>query len=223
MIIHLHGHDRTSHPELFEQMFRLRAAAFGDRRKWRVEVRDGLEVDHFDELDPLYIMVVSEAGRVLASLRLLQTTGPHMLSEVFPETTGGVIIRHPLVWESTRFCVDTKAASETSAFGINAVTGELLTGLFRTALENGLQNIVSVYDLYLERILRRAGCHFERLGDPYAYDGLPTVAGLFDVTREAVESIQARAQIATLAPSPLRAIENVHPYVLTPTVKSAER
>lgn len=196
MIIFRQGSERSRFPELFDQMFRLRAAAFGERRKWRVEVTDGREVDRFDDLDPLYIMSVDDDGRLLASLRILPTTGPHMLADVFPETMGEVPpIRHPLIWESSRFCVDTAAANAHSPSGVNKVTAELLIGLFEIALRASVINVVSVYDLYLERILKRAGCRFDRLAVPWIYDDLKTVAGLFEVTQTAIDNIRDAAGI----------------------------
>jgi acyl homoserine lactone synthase len=119
-----------------------------------------------------------------------------MLADVFPETMGELPpIRHPLIWESSRFCVDTRAASAHAPNGVNKVTGELLVGLFETALRAAVINIVSVYDLYLERILQRSGCIFERLAPPSEYDGLKTVAGLFEVTRHAIRHIREAAGI----------------------------
>ena len=181
---------------LFDQMFRLRAAAFAERRKWNVKVANGREFDRFDDLDPLYIMSVSPSGELLASLRILPTTGPHMLADVFSDTMGGLpLIRHPLIWESSRFCVNTKATTAHGPNGINTVTAELLVGLFETALNAAIMNVVSVYDLYLERILQRAGCQFERIGGPNSYDGLRTVAGLFEVTETAIKAIRASGGI----------------------------
>ena len=80
--------ERSAFGDLFDQMYQLRARQFGLRRGWRVEVKDGRERDRFDDLNPLYICVASEEGKLLASLRLLPTTGPHMLSDVFPEVMG---------------------------------------------------------------------------------------------------------------------------------------
>lgn len=196
MITLLHGHDRHKFPHLFDQMYRLRAKAFKDRRGWSVDVFNGLEFDQFDDLDALYILAVNDDGELLASLRLLQTTGPHMLADVFPETLNGQPpVRHPLIWESTRFCVDTAKAAQFAPNGINFVTGQLLAALFETALSIGLEQIVSVYDLYMERILRRAGCIFDRLGPPHEYDGLPTVAGVFEVSENVISRIWAAAGI----------------------------
>jgi N-acyl-L-homoserine lactone synthetase len=168
---------------LTEQMHRLRARQFLDRRRWRVRVEDGKEIDEFDALVPIYVVVVSGSGQLVGSLRLLRTTGPHMLADLFPETMGPApVIRDPEVWESSRFCVDTEAARAYGPGGVNLATRLLLLGLFEMAETRGLRGIVSVFDLAMERILVRAGCHFERLGPEIILGrGLRTVAALFPV------------------------------------------
>ncbi|WP_372422052.1 acyl-homoserine-lactone synthase [Salinarimonas chemoclinalis] len=182
MITVLWGSQWDEHPDICNQMFRLRAQLFLDRRGWSVDVSGGLEIDRFDDLDPLYVCVLSAEGRLVASLRLLPTLGPHMLSDVFPEVAGARgPIRGADVWESSRFCVDTEAARDFHADGINHATRMLLAGLFASARTIGLRSVVSVYDVYVERILKRAGCSFERLGPVHEYDALRTVAGLFPV------------------------------------------
>ncbi|MCW3784781.1 acyl-homoserine-lactone synthase [Defluviimonas sp. CAU 1641] len=190
----VNGYER-SQPEykgLIDQMHQLRARSFHDRRGWRVTVQDGREIDAFDDLDPLYVLVSDGAGRLAASLRLLPTTGPYMMSEVFPEVLGPQgVIRHPQIWESSRFCVDTEVARDFGTDSVNRVTRMLLAGMFRTAFEAGMINIVSVYDVYVERILKRAGCTFERLGPVVTYDkGLRTTSGLFEVSAESVARLE---------------------------------
>lgn len=191
MILTVFAEERDSHADILEQMYRLRARQFSERRGWRVTVQNGLEKDRFDDMNPLYICVITEDRHLLASLRLLPTIGPHMLSDVFPEVMGEAgIIRHPLILESSRFCVDTKAATEFGPEGINLVTRELLYGLFSTAHAEGMKNIVSVYDVFVERILRRAGCGFDRFGPIVKYDDLKTVGGLFEVSNDVIDSVR---------------------------------
>lgn len=192
MLLLAHSAALKDHKDAFRQMYSLRARQFSLRRGWRVTVKDGLEIDCFDshEINPLYVCVVSDENQLLASLRLLPTTGPHMLADVFPEVMGETgPIRHPLIWESSRFCVDTDAAREFCADGINHVTRLLLLGLFQTAHEAGMSNVISVYDVFVERILRRAGCVFDRVGPVVKYDDLKTVAGLFEVSPASIRSI----------------------------------
>ncbi|MQX48752.1 acyl-homoserine-lactone synthase [Sinorhizobium medicae] len=61
--------------QLLEQHHRLRARVFSDRLGWAVCVLDGLESDAFDDLEPTYIIAVSDSGRVAGcALQLLNPT-----------------------------------------------------------------------------------------------------------------------------------------------------
>ena len=93
---------------LLDQMLKLRALVFKERLDWEVEVNDGQERDIFDDQDPLYLLSVDECNNLLGSLRLLPTTGPNMLRDVFSELTPNGRIASPLIWESSRFCTNPK-------------------------------------------------------------------------------------------------------------------
>lgn len=194
MIIAVHRDEAD--PILLDQMHKLRAQCFLARRGWQVNVKDGRELDEFDDLNPLYLMAIDDLGELRGSLRLLQTTGPTMLGGVFSGILGDEpLVRSATVWESTRFCVDTSNSSSHAQNGVNHVTSELLEGLFTLADQAGLDFIVSVYDLYMERILRRAGCLFDRYGQIVKYDkGLKTVAGVFDVGPGVTRSIRQASE-----------------------------
>jgi N-acyl-L-homoserine lactone synthetase len=177
---------------LLEQMFRQRAEAFLERREWSVEVKDGREYDQFDDMDPLYVIVATDAGELQASIRLLPTAGPHMLADVFPEVMGeGEFVRNPLVWELSRFSV-VKSDVTISKNGVNLVTYQLLDAAFDIAYKSGISHLVSVYDVFVQRILRRAGYAFEQLGPVVQYDrGLKTIAGMANVEENMI-SVQSR-------------------------------
>ncbi|MDX8355494.1 acyl-homoserine-lactone synthase [Cognatiyoonia sp. IB215182] len=195
MIVTAHAHEIEANAALFDQMYQLRARQFKDRRNWRVDVVNGQERDIFDQLNPLYVCVIDEDRRLLASLRLLPTTGSHMLSDVFPEVMGNIgIVRNPLVVESSRFCVDTSAVKNVGASGINDITRELLWGLFHTAQTSGMTHVISVYDVFMERILRRSGCPFERLGPIVKYDGLKTVGGMCEASDDVLNALSPQKQ-----------------------------
>ena len=64
--------------------FRLRHEIYVVERNWKDLARpDGLERDQFDNQDALYILA-TDNGQVIGGSRLLPTTRPHLLSEVFP-------------------------------------------------------------------------------------------------------------------------------------------
>jgi len=176
---------------LVEQMFSLRRKQFLDRRKWKISARGGLEIDHFDRLDPVYVMVTDGGNNLFGALRLLKTVGPHMLSHVFPEILGGMAApRHSHILECSRFCVDTEMSREFGINGINRVTQELLYGLFCYAREQDIRQLVAVHDLFIDRILRRAGCDFKRIGKVITCDdGLKACASMFDVSSEVIDRL----------------------------------
>ena len=111
MIICINGTDRDQYKDLVQEMYRQRARVFNDRMKWDVVVRDGMEYDEFDEQNPLYLISVDDvSGALRGSLRLLPTTGPNMLRDIFPQLLpADQIIESPTIWESSRFSMDVEA------------------------------------------------------------------------------------------------------------------
>src|SRR5262245_37384863 len=147
-------------------MFRLRHEVFKERLDWEVGSQAGKERDMFDDLDPVYI-VCEHAGEVLGSWRLLPTTQPYMLKDVFPELLYGMPApQAPDVWEISRFAVSKRIANNESLGTINTVTNLLLEQLFTFAARRNISRIVAVADVRFERILRRAGLLTQRFGPP---------------------------------------------------------
>jgi N-acyl-L-homoserine lactone synthetase len=182
MIRLIQGAERHKYPIEIEAMHRLRAAVFHERLAWPVTVLDGWERDGFDELNPLYVLVVTEDGVVRGSARLLPTIGPNMLCDVFADLLPqGRQVRSPTIWESSRFSVLHDPADQL-ARQINPITGELLSGIVEVGVRSGLEFVVTVMDVSVERVLRRAGCPCERIGSPRRIGKSLAVAGLFEMT-----------------------------------------
>ena len=90
-------------PKEIDAMFRNRAETFSDRLGWEVVVKDGYERDVFDTANPLYLVSVDpDTEEYWGSLRLLPTTGPNMLRDVFPQLLDGEYIESATIWESSR-------------------------------------------------------------------------------------------------------------------------
>ncbi|MGI3901251.1 MAG: acyl-homoserine-lactone synthase [Janthinobacterium lividum] len=191
MIYAVQGTDADRYPKWMAEMHRLRARVFRDRMKWDVVVKDGREIDGFDSLNPLYLLSIDPAGSVVGTLRLLPTTGPNMLRDVFPELlSAGDNVESPTIWESSRFAVDLAAPSK-PGIRVNQVTTELLCGIVEIGMIAGLSMIVSVFDAYMLRVLRSAGYGPDLLGTPKKIGSVMAHAGLFDVSEEAWQRIAA--------------------------------
>jgi acyl homoserine lactone synthase len=104
----IEGSDASYFPKEMDAMFRNRAETFSERLGWDVVVRDGLERDRFDDENPLYLVSVDpHTGEYWGSLRLLPTTGPNMLRDIFAQLLVGDFIESATIWESSRICATT--------------------------------------------------------------------------------------------------------------------
>lgn len=187
VIVAIEGVDRHLHESLFEQMFQMRAAVFGDRLGWNVKVVAGREVDQFDAQDPLYLFCVNErTGSLRGAVRLLPTTGPNMLRDVFSVLVPDGPVASPLIWESSRFAIKPElvdgAARQDPNRVVNATTIELLCGLVEVAQLAGVLHIVSVFDARMARIFRAIGCPYDLVGTPVRIGKTMTYAGLFEIS-----------------------------------------
>ena len=191
MIINLSQDDRIEHPALFDQMFQSRAAVFQDRLGWDVVVKDGHEIDRYDEeADPVYLLDVDENQQVRGSLRLLATTGPTMLQSEFKHFfDDDVDVAAPTIWECTRFCVPPVLGRAEQDVG--TVSAELLIGLCELCLASGIEFVVGVYDTAMTRIYARIGWSPEVLARARPEIGNIS-AGIWEATPAALSTMRQR-------------------------------
>ncbi|SFH32121.1 N-acyl-L-homoserine lactone synthetase [Palleronia marisminoris] len=193
MIIIVDALNRHEYSGLLDRMFQLRAQVFGGRLGWDVHVENGREVDQFDALDPGYVIGVNEDGEVVSCVRALQTTGPHMLADVFSAILGGEApLRSPTVWESTRFCVDTKRLGLGRGPGtISGATSELMIGSLEWAMTSGISDIVTVIDPIMNKVLKRSNnAPYDYLGETTQMGKVPAMAALLDCTPERIARVR---------------------------------
>ncbi len=183
MLRYLYADELDEFPKLRDTMFADRAAQFRDRLAWEVEVdAAGHERDSYDAMNPLYVIWQQACGRHGGSMRFLPTTGETMVNDHFTHLTGGVEIRHPLIWECTRFCLAGGADPQVSA--------ALMLGGLEVGLGNHLTDAVGVFDARMMRVYRRLGWQ-------------PTLLGAAGRGRDAV-SVGLWAFEASLRPGLLR-------------------
>lgn len=178
-----------------DAMHRLRYDVFSVRLGWQVEVENGREYDQFDELDPTYFLAI-ENGSVVATWRLLPTMGPYMLRDIFPELLDGEQApESPTIFETSRFAVHTDGDAEQGLACLNKATGELFCGLLEYGLAAGIEEVWTVYDIRIARLLKRLDCtplwrsKARRIGETLA------VAGRFEISNQVLARIRAAAGI----------------------------
>lgn len=180
------------------EMHRLRHRVFKLRMAWEVQTSGDMEIDEFDALHPDYLIQVDENGQVQGSVRLLPTLGPTMLRDAFPALLEGQPApATPLVWESSRFAIDVPADAPKGDHGITRAAYELFAGMVEFGLSRQLTDIVTVTDVRMERILRRAGWPLRRIGNPSEIGNTLALAGYLEISREALASLRKAAGLSS--------------------------
>ena len=147
-------------------MFQLRDTVFHKRLGWDVESRGGLEMDLYDEQDPVYMVAHADGTHVDGCWRLLPTTGRYMLRDTFPELLRGENApAQPDVWELSRFAVAPTSADDRRQVNFSLLTFEMMRGVVDHAFAHGIGSYVTVTSAALERMLVRAGIPLRRFGD----------------------------------------------------------
>jgi acyl-homoserine lactone synthase len=163
-------------------MHRDRKRVFVDRLGWRVPVlRQEFEVDEFDDEHATYLVVAGRDApdRHLGSVRLLTSTRPHILGDIFPELCAGEIPRGPEVMEITRLCIAPGADGVRTGMTIRR---RLAIGLTEFALLHDIRTYTLVCALpHLPQVLA-AGWNVSPLGLPAAIEGQMLCAARIDIT-----------------------------------------
>jgi N-acyl-L-homoserine lactone synthetase len=122
------------------QMCRQRKTVFVDGAGWQLPVIGDMEMDAYDRGDTLYLLAKDRPeGQLLASVRLLTTTGPHLMSELFDAADRDRMPRGPTVWEASRFCT---APGIRGRRRRHALLWEIICGVMETGLLYGIEEVI---------------------------------------------------------------------------------
>jgi acyl homoserine lactone synthase len=156
-----------------------RHKVFVETLGWQLKCENALEFDQFDHDDTLYVAAKNEEGRINGCARLLPTTGPYLLGDVFPQLLNGLAPPSSAdVWELSRFAAMDFASH--AAGGAGQFSSPVAVGLLRASIEtaarHGAKRLITVSPLGIERLLRKAGFQAWRAGPPVIVDGHPLFA-----------------------------------------------
>lgn len=96
----------------------------------------------------------------------------------------------PTIFESSRFALDTSSELEKADNGIARATYELFAGMIEFALAHSLTEIITVTDVCMERILRRAHWPLRRIGEERHIGKTRAVAGYLEISKDCLARIR---------------------------------
>ncbi|AKA25011.1 acyl-homoserine-lactone synthase [Pseudomonas chlororaphis] len=161
MIHVISRHERQLSPALRDDLGRYRHAVFVEQLGWQLPVgggRPGYESDQFDHPGTRYTLALDGAQRIHGCARLLPTTEPYLLSEVFGFLCDRPLPRQDDTWEISRFAA--------SALEGGTLPMRVFWHTLHTAWSLGANSVVAVTTPALERYFLRHGVALSRLGQP---------------------------------------------------------
>ncbi len=195
MFILIEAHEYGKYSKLVDQMFRLRKRIFFEELNWDVPVLGNIERDRYDDLNPTYLVWTDKQQKVLyGSLRLLPTTGPTLLNDIFRKTfPDNMDLCHPGVWEGTRMCIDVeKIVQDHPDMLPQDAMSWMLLGLAECALAHGVHTLISNYEPHMKRIYQRSGAKWDEIGRYDGYGRRPVCCGVFEVSKEIIENMRLK-------------------------------
>lgn len=198
MFIIIQAHEYHKFPNLLTQMFKLRKKVFADQLKWDVSTYDNQEHDRYDKLGPAYLIWCnSDYTKLYGTIRLMPTTGPTLLYDVFRKTFPDVVsLEAPGIWEGTRMCLDEDLiAIDFSEIDAGRAFSLMLLALCEVALKYGIHTMVSNFEPQMKRIYSRTGVKVNELGRADGYGKHPVCCGMFDVTQKTLSDMRLKLGI----------------------------
>lgn len=171
---------------LYAEVGRYRHKVFIERLGWELQTYGNIGQDQFDRIDTAYVISRDEHGNISGCARLLPTTQPYLLGEIFPQLLNGLPPPNsPDVWELSRFAAVDFNAKASSALGqfSSHITLQLFHESVLYAAAQGAKRIILVSVVGTERLLKRAGYHAHRAGPPMIINGHPIIACWIEVEK----------------------------------------
>lgn len=199
MYLLVQAHQYARYGALLDQIFRLRKRVFADQLGWKVTVSGAYEKDVYDDLNPAYLIWCDEtASQLYGCVRLMPTTGPTLLYDVFRETfPSSCDLVAPSIWEGTRMCIDDEALmKDMPDLRPDRAFGLLLLALCEVALDHGIDTLISNYEPHMKRLYERAGAKPDELGRAVGYGRFPVCCGAFEVSAQILTNMRRKLDVS---------------------------
>ncbi|WP_416457053.1 acyl-homoserine-lactone synthase [Pseudomonas sp. LFS022] len=167
-----------------------RYRVFVEQLGWQLPSEDEkFERDQYDRDDTVYVLGRDANGEICGCARLLPTTRPYLLQEVFPHLLAD---EHPAprsahVWELSRFAATPEEGADAGSLAWSV--RPMLAAAVECAARRGARQLIGVTFCSIERLFRRIGVHAHRAGAPVSIDGRMVVACWIDIDAQTLAAL----------------------------------
>jgi N-acyl-L-homoserine lactone synthetase len=194
MVLIVNAENRHLFEPDLREMHIQRQRVFVDGLRWPLPSGGGSELDQYDKEDVLYLLVKNELdGKLLASVRLLQTDRPHPLSDLFHKLCDGAVPHGPDVWEISRFCTNPALKSRRERLSL---LWQIICASLETAMLFGIDQLTFVANRALRPLALNCGWQAAALGATHDDRDDEVTAIVVSVRREGLRQVRHRFGIS---------------------------
>ncbi len=207
MIDMIYPEDRHAFATPLIGMYHDRKRVFVDHLGWRLKSPGSwLELDDYDNDVAVYLMARDAGdGSHIGSVRLLPTTGPHMMDGVFPDLCADGALRGETVWEISRLVATTNGRAGTRLLRVHRM---LALAIVEFAILNGIDSYVLVAESQRVPALLSVGWQVTPLSLPTEHEGEMIEALRIHIGTDSLARMRRRLGVETpmlLAATPAEA------------------
>ncbi len=172
-----------------------RKTVFVDRAGWKLPVIAGLEVDRYDLLEGTVYLLAKETLRspLLASARLLTTTGPHLMWDLYSAPYRAALPFGPTVWEASRYCTAPGIGGRSRRLGF---LWEMVCAVMELGLAQSIEQVIFAANRALLPLVLECGWNARMVG-PTLSDGNDEVTAVAAaITPDGLRNVRSRHRIA---------------------------
>jgi acyl-homoserine lactone synthase len=184
--------NRALYAGVLDDYFRIRHQIYVVERGWsELDRPDRREIDQFDTDDAVYLLGL-QGDEIVAGMRMVPTTAPTLLSDLFPQLALAGPVRRADAYELSRIFVVPGKRGEHGGPRAEAV-------IQAAAMEYGLSIGLSAFTIVLEtwwlpRLLDQ-GWNARPLGLPQDINGFSTTAVIVEIDDDAWVGICSRRSV----------------------------
>ena len=161
-----------------------------DRTGYEVPTYDGVEYDQFDTPATVYLIHRNRQGGVDGIARLIPTSRPYMIEELWSHLIDGPLPNNPEVWEGSRFGVDRSLPPSER----KSVSRKLVAACQEFGLARGIKSMIVVMPPFILRtVIEAAGCALTPLGPVCALGNIPVQAGAIAISQDQLDAVRANS------------------------------
>ncbi|MEM9286804.1 MAG: acyl-homoserine-lactone synthase [Pseudomonadota bacterium] len=170
------GTDELKKAGLYEKMWVARYQVFVQDLGWSLPHKNQKEKDLYDTPEAIYLVNCDGTGNIVSSARLLPTTMPFLMDEIFGYLIdpNKIVPKGQTVLELTRYFINPKYSSLRD---VQRLSGEIFCGVMEYCVEEAITSLLIVMDTRFLPQLQEIGWDWRPLGLPREFGGGPNVHG----------------------------------------------